>query len=68
MAADGILDPLDEVHLFSLHHVYIPRINKSLTECVATILFLLKETVLYYSCGIKECLRICIQDTLHLVQ
>ena len=35
MEADGILDPLDEVHLFSLHHIYIPRINKSLSEFVA---------------------------------
>ena len=35
MEADGILDPLDEVHLFSLYHIYIPRINKSLSEFVA---------------------------------
>ena len=27
-----LLDPLNEVHLFSLHHVYLPRINRALTE------------------------------------
>ena len=44
MEADGILDPLDEVHLFSLHHVYMPRINKSLFEFVAQML--LKQRML----------------------
>ena len=31
---EGHLDVLDEVHLFSLHHVYIPRIQKSFNEFV----------------------------------
>ena len=26
----GLLDPLNELHLFSLHFVYIPRINRAL--------------------------------------
>ena len=28
----GILDPVDEVDLFVLHCVYLPRINRSLKE------------------------------------
>jgi len=27
-----LLDPLNEIHLFSLHYVYIPRINQHLLE------------------------------------
>ena len=30
----GILDPLDDHHLFCIHHVFIPRINRSLEEFV----------------------------------
>ena len=30
----GILDPLNELHLFCLHYIYLPRINKSLEESV----------------------------------
>lgn len=32
MESCGILNPLDDVHLFALHFIYLPRINKSLTE------------------------------------
>ena len=28
----GLLDPLNELHLFALHYTYIPRINKCLKE------------------------------------
>ena len=28
----GLLNSLDELHLWALHYVYLPRINKSLTE------------------------------------
>ena len=28
----GLLDQLDERHLFALHYVYVPRINKALDE------------------------------------
>ena len=28
----ALLDPLDEIHLHSLHYVYLPRINKALKE------------------------------------
>lgn len=28
----GILNPLDDTHLFALHFTYLPRINKSLNE------------------------------------
>lgn len=28
----GVLNPLDEVHLCALHHVYVPRIRQSLSE------------------------------------
>lgn len=28
----GLLDPVNEVHLFALHYIYLPRINASLTE------------------------------------
>ena len=31
---NGILDPLNELHLFCLHYIYLPRINKSLEEFV----------------------------------
>ena len=30
----GILDPLNELHLFCLHYICLPRINKSLEEFV----------------------------------
>ena len=30
----GILDPLNDSHLFCVHHVFIPRINRSLEEFV----------------------------------
>lgn len=26
----GLLDPLNEIHLFTLHYIYLPRINKTL--------------------------------------
>ena len=26
----GILDPSNEVHMFALHHVFLPRINRNL--------------------------------------
>ena len=28
----NLLDPLNEIHLFSLHYVYLPRINRHLQE------------------------------------
>ena len=28
----GMLDPLNEIHLFSVHYVFVPRINRSLQE------------------------------------
>ena len=31
---EGILDILDNVHLYSLHYVFIPRINRSLNEFI----------------------------------
>ena len=34
MERDGLLDPLNDVRLYALHFVYIPRINKSLEEFV----------------------------------
>ena len=35
MERQGILDPLDDTHLFCLHFVFPPRINSSLQEFVA---------------------------------
>ena len=32
MESYGILNPLDDIHLFALHFIYLPRINKSLYE------------------------------------
>lgn len=32
MEITGILDPDDEVHLFCLHYIFIPRINSSLSQ------------------------------------
>ena len=29
---EGLLDPMDNVHLFALHYVYLGRINKCLSE------------------------------------
>ncbi|KAJ7388360.1 hypothetical protein OS493_038202 [Desmophyllum pertusum] len=34
MEDESILDILDDVHLYSLHHVYLPRINRSLEEFI----------------------------------
>lgn len=31
---DGLLDPLNELHLFALHYTYLPRINASLSEFI----------------------------------
>ena len=31
----GLLDPLNDYHLFALHYVFIPRVNKSLKDFVA---------------------------------
>ena len=28
----GVLDPVNEIHLFALHYIYLPRINVSLSE------------------------------------
>ena len=35
MEEEKILDPLNDVHIFSLHLVYIPRINQALKEFVS---------------------------------
>ena len=32
LEAEGLLDPINEVDLFCLHYVFIPRINKSLSD------------------------------------
>lgn len=32
MESCGLLDPVDETHLFALHYVFLPRINKALSE------------------------------------
>ena len=37
MEDEGTLDILDDVHLYSLHHVYIPTINRSLEEFIEQI-------------------------------
>ena len=34
MERSGLLDPVNEIHLFSLHFVYLPEINRSLQEFV----------------------------------
>jgi len=34
MEEQGILDSLNEVHLFCLHYVFLPRIERSVTEFV----------------------------------
>jgi len=68
MEDEGILDVLNDVHLFSLHHVFIHRINKSLEEFVLQMNnhhHQVKITSHLFKCGRKECLKICILDTLH---
>ncbi len=30
MEDHGLLDPTDEIHLFALHYVFLPRINQNL--------------------------------------
>lgn len=35
MEKTGILDPLNDLHLYCLHYIYLPRINISLQEFVA---------------------------------
>ena len=32
LETEGVLDPLNEVDLFCLHYIYLPKINKSLNE------------------------------------
>jgi hypothetical protein len=32
---EGILDPLNEIDMFCLHHAFLPLLNKSLSEFVA---------------------------------
>ena len=34
MEIGGILDPLNELHPFCLHHIFLPRFNRSLKELV----------------------------------
>ena len=34
---DGSLDVLNDIHIFSLHHIYIPSVNNSLNEFVQQI-------------------------------
>jgi hypothetical protein len=34
MESQGILDPLNEVHMYALHFVYLPRIRRSIEEFV----------------------------------
>ena len=34
MEDENILDPLNEVHMFALHYIFIPRINRSLQEFI----------------------------------
>ena len=33
----GLLDPLNELHLFSLHYIYIPRINRAFLNSITTV-------------------------------
>eukprot|EP00112_Aurelia_sp_Birch-Aquarium-sp1_P003700 Seg1416.2 transcript_id=Seg1416.2/GoldUCD/mRNA.D3Y31 product="hypothetical protein" protein_id=Seg1416.2/GoldUCD/D3Y31 len=39
LESEQLLDPLDEVHLFSLHYVYLPRVNAALDEFTNDWLF-----------------------------
>lgn len=41
MKRSGLLDPVNEIHLFSLHFVYLPEINRSTSEI--TMASVLKE-------------------------
>lgn len=34
LEATGCLDPLNDKHIFTLHHVYMPRINRALEEFI----------------------------------
>ena len=34
MENNGFLDPLNDLHLYCLHHIYLPRINRSREEFV----------------------------------
>ncbi len=36
MEHHGLLDPLNEQHMFSLHYVYIPRISRALNEFITS--------------------------------
>lgn len=35
LESEGLLDPLNETDLFCLHYVYLPRINRSISEFIA---------------------------------
>ena len=35
LETEGLLDPLNETDLFCLHYVYLPRINRSISEFTA---------------------------------
>ena len=57
---NGLLDPLNELHLFALHHTYIPRINRCLQEFKGqweNHPFLQKEIVLLFSYIHLACLK-----------
>jgi len=36
LEANNILNPIDECHLYALHYIFIPRINRSLQEFAST--------------------------------
>lgn len=35
MESTGLLNPLDSVHLYALHFVFLPRINKALNDFIS---------------------------------
>lgn len=42
---NDLLDPIDEVHLFAVHYVFLPRINRALEKFGTAMVCALKEAV-----------------------
>ena len=60
MEGHGLLDPTDEIHLFALHYVFLPRINKNLEifrESYNKAPLSAEKTDLLSNCGGLVCLR-----------
>ena len=57
---NGVFDVNNEIHLLTLHYIYVPRINRSLSSLILEKLGIitasvLKDTLPLFKCGVVEC-------------